>query len=1008
MRHYTTPTRRVESRKIRKSAVQKGIHLHNGFWYPSGSIAQEALGPPVHCGGVAKVEDSSRERPVEPGAADADAGFKTRLIPHQARTPVAPDVPAGDSGSAPPGADPLADYAIRGKIGSGGMGVVFLAVDRRLGRFVAIKRLKLEFRDEPSIRRRFLREGRTAAALNNVHIAHIYSIGEDADGPFIVMEYVESGLPKTEAGAPAPPQTFEQYVAQNGPFKLEESLAFMLKLGHAIEAAHGAGVIHRDLKSANILMDASGEPKIVDFGLARFTRPDAVTSLTVAGDKFVSLGYGAPEQESDATLSDERADVYGLGALLYFALTGKNPRFFREEDLPASVRPVVCKALATDRDARYQSVVGFDAALLALLAESKTEKPTVRTTWRCKWCDTVNPLATRFCGECGWDGREQCRECAADQQFGTQFCGVCGANAREYESVSALLRKIRLAIDSRQYEWAYNYASQPMTFEPVGPGGRHILDEIQSLGASARKRFQRREQLRGIIASEMAAENFERAQRFIQEYRDLSTAADAYAGELAAIPGLMHKRDLLRVAKAFAMKDWELGERLLETMSPVDEAMRDERDRLGRQCAHHRRNVFALRAGAAATAAFAAYLLLLPMAVRLEVPGARFVWKPAFLAAETGAVGRAMARYASWWGVADLGAFFANPPPQLAAAAPSASALSPLDALRKDYDLQMLAVQRELAEIERGWGDEYARALEDLREQNRAAGYYENWKLVDDEMVRFAAERTIAENGRPAPVVLAALRDSFRALRDQRRTEVFRRQVAVTRAYIADLDRQVRELTKDGKMQEADRFNEVLKAFRNDAAYLEAERWLADSDARNPEGTLPEYILPGADSAAIQELKGRYEAQRRKADEDLAGAIAKWGSDYAQALATLRDQRQRDGDFLGLQAAAAEIGRFELDRVIPDAAPGAESQPLEQFRERFRKTRAAIEDNHATAIAAAAEAYDQALADQASRQTKEGKIDAAAATMAERRRVERLPEVLTARERLTARKQKSR
>ncbi|MGI5868038.1 MAG: serine/threonine-protein kinase [Kiritimatiellia bacterium] len=607
--------------------------------------------------------------------------FKTRLIPEQARAPVAPDVPAPGFGANPQGGGALDNYAIRGKIGSGGMGVVYLATDRRLGRYVAIKRLKPEFRRDLSIRRRFLREGKAAAALGNVHIAHIYSIGEDADGPYIVMEYVESALPRTDVRGPAPPQALEQYIKQNGPFKLEEALNFLLKIGRAIEGAHAVGVIHRDLKSSNILMDATGEPKIVDFGLARFTRDDAVSSLTVAGDKFVSLGYGAPEQEFDATLSDERADVYGLGALLYFCLTGKNPRFFREEDLPEIVRPVVCKALATDRDARYQSVVSFDAALLALLAESKMERPTIKTTWRCKWCDTVNPLATRFCGECGWDGREQCRECAADQQVGIQFCGVCGANAREYEGVMNLLRKIRLAIESRQYEWAYNYASQPLTFEPVGPNGRHFLDEIQSLGSMAQKRAQRRDQLREIIVDEMEAANYERAQRFILEFRELSPAPDAYAEDLASIPKLMHKRDLSRIEKAIAMKDWGLGERLLQSMTYTGEAFGTERARLSRLFKHHKRNVFALKAGGIGLALLTIYLLFLPMMVRLNLPGTRVFWRPAHWMAEGALLDRTMAKYASWWGVDDLGAYFLGSPSTVPNPQPQPSLSSSPDSL---------------------------------------------------------------------------------------------------------------------------------------------------------------------------------------------------------------------------------------------------------------------------------------------------------------------------------------
>lgn len=578
-----------------------------------------------------------------------EVGFETQIIPQQARRHVAPVAPSQFQGADKAG--DLGNYSLRAKIGAGGMGVVYLAVDKRLGRYVAIKRLKKDLRSDNSIRRRFLHEAKAAAALNNVHIVHIYSIGEDADGPYIVMEYVEGALPKTDSDAPCPPQTLEQYVDSNGPFSIEDGAVFLLKIGHAIEAAHAAGVIHRDLKPSNVLMDSAGEPKIVDFGLARLTLPGASTDLTVPGDKFISIGYGAPEQETDAAVSDERADVYGLGAIFYFILTGKNPRYFREEDLPVSVRPLVCKALETDRDERFQSVAGFNAALKSMLAESKTERPTVKTTWRCKWCDTINPLSKRFCGECGWDGREQCRECGADQQVGIQFCGVCGANARDYENAIAALRKLKGAVESRQYDWAINYASQPLAFEPVGPNGREMLEEFRTLGANAQNRLRRRDQLSEIIGIEMSAENFERAKRFIEEYRTLSPTKDAFEEELESIPDKTRNRDCLRIAKAFASKDWQLGERLLVTLNDPGGKREAAVSSLWRTLRRHKRHIFSIRLVVAVIAIFLLYLMLLPPIIQLGIPGKSFAKSFSARVLNKPRAGALLLKYAGLWGM---------------------------------------------------------------------------------------------------------------------------------------------------------------------------------------------------------------------------------------------------------------------------------------------------------------------------------------------------------------------
>ena len=481
-------------------------------------------------------------------------------------------VPGAEPAYEEPQNDKLFDqYTIYSKIGNGGMGVVYLGRDRRLGRFVAIKRLNHQAQSIPSLRQRFLHEARAVATLSHVHIVHIYALGEDEDGPFIVMEYVagpDETMVKREAGAgglvqPNAPLTLDQFVARHGQLSAEEAVDLLLKIGRAVAYAHASGVIHRDLKPSNVLLDKSNEPKIVDFGLARLMRKEE-SKLTVPGEKLLSLGYGAPEQESDASLSDERADVYGLGALLYFTITGQNPRYFREQDVPVPLRDVVVKALATDREQRWPSAAAFNEALHHIQNKTRVETPTVKTTWRCKWCDAVNPLSVKFCAECGWDGSEACPECGAETFVGVQYCGNCGADARAYEGVLQLLKKMRESADQQRFERVITSAGRVHGFEPAGPSGRRILKEVAELRDLAEMNIRRREQLKEQIPIEIRAENFERATAFIAQYRELSEDKRSFEAEEQQMPELTLRRDLLRARKALRNREWRSATRICD------------------------------------------------------------------------------------------------------------------------------------------------------------------------------------------------------------------------------------------------------------------------------------------------------------------------------------------------------------------------------------------------------------------------------------------------------------
>ena len=455
-------------------------------------------------------------------------------------------------------------YEIVDKIGDGGMGVVYLARDRRLGRCVAIKRLNASCLSNDVMKDRFFQEARAVASLNHIHIVHIYSLGADKDGPFIVMEYVAGPKAAMHENLPAPAYTLADRVHREGPLALDSALNLMVKLCRAIEYAHGCSVIHRDLKPTNILLDESREPKIVDFGLARVGQL-SVDPLTLPGEKMLSLGYGAPEQEADASLADERADVYGLGALLYFCITGKNPRYFRPNDLPEVLRMSIVKALETDRDQRWDAVKAFRMALMLIQSPEQTTLSTAKTTWHCKWCDTVNPVVIQFCGKCGWDGGVLCAECGSESRSGIQYCGVCGGDAKAYETAQRVLEAMQQHMEQREFSLVSQTEHHMAGFRPQGVNGREIIDRAHELADEAETAFRRRSALHSEIQREMDAQNYEQVRKHIAEYNALAFD-DAFADTLVTLDGLQYTRDLSRLGGAVEGAHWLYAMRLAEEL----------------------------------------------------------------------------------------------------------------------------------------------------------------------------------------------------------------------------------------------------------------------------------------------------------------------------------------------------------------------------------------------------------------------------------------------------------
>jgi eukaryotic-like serine/threonine-protein kinase len=269
-------------------------------------------------------------------------------------------------------------YKIIQLIGGGGMSNVYLAHDIILNRDVAIKILRYDFTNEEEFHRRFQREALSATSLTNPNIVSIYDVGEDEDMHYIVMEYIKG-------------KTLKQYIQEFSPLSAARSVHIMKQLTSAIAHAHEHGIIHRDIKPQNILMDEEGNVKITDFGIATSL---GATSYTQTNSVIGTVHYLSPEQARGG-LATMKSDVYSLGIVFYELLTGELPfsgesavsialkhlqsetPSVREFDasIPQSIENIVLKATAKDTNHRYGSAEEMHADLESSLSVHRINEP---------------------------------------------------------------------------------------------------------------------------------------------------------------------------------------------------------------------------------------------------------------------------------------------------------------------------------------------------------------------------------------------------------------------------------------------------------------------------------------------------------------------------------------------------------------------------------------------------------------------------------------------------------
>ena len=251
-------------------------------------------------------------------------------------------------------------FVVTAPLGDGGTAGVYLAWDHALQRWVAVKVLLNKHLRDDEMRRRFRAEAATMARLSHPNIVALVHHDMDASPPYLVMELARCG-------------SVMGWIKDNGPMPAPLAVDVLLQVCEALGVAHAQGIVHRDVKPHNFLMDDHGHCKLTDFGIAWV---DDATSLTATGSQIGTFSFMAPEQRSNAKGVDSRADIYALGASLYAMLAARtSAELFIAEDEPAilepippAFHPVVIRACAYRPDDRYATMAELQAALLTALA----------------------------------------------------------------------------------------------------------------------------------------------------------------------------------------------------------------------------------------------------------------------------------------------------------------------------------------------------------------------------------------------------------------------------------------------------------------------------------------------------------------------------------------------------------------------------------------------------------------------------------------------------------------
>ncbi len=381
----------------------------------------------------------------------------------------------------------VGNYVILDKLGQGGMGKVFKARHRPSGRVGALKMLPPSFARDRSAVLRFRREVETAGLVKHPNLVATFDANEDRGVQFMVMDYVEG-------------HDLDHFVREHGPMQLNQAIECLIQAACGLEAAHAKGIIHRDIKPGNLMLDHAGSVRVLDLGLARVV--DAVnpfsktegSRLTESGVYMGTIDYMAPEQAQDSHRVDHRADIYSLGCTLYYLLTGQEP--FWGETVLNRLMAHMGQPAPSLRILRPDVPPGLDAAYLKMMAKRPEDRPGSmnEVVALLEASKTAPDLKTG-------SGRPGPRSKPELMVFNEQPLKRAGP-ARTKADPSVFARP------EQDVDWVYNPdldlsdlvtdfrpASQPTSFVPAGGA---VSDEIQPL-SRARPPRRRRPRIQGLV-----------------------------------------------------------------------------------------------------------------------------------------------------------------------------------------------------------------------------------------------------------------------------------------------------------------------------------------------------------------------------------------------------------------------------------------------------------------------------------------------------------------------------
>lgn len=402
-------------------------------------------------------------------------------------------------------------YDVMDVLGRGGMGVVYKAMDPKIGRLVAIKMMTVGFTENPDLLKRFYREAQSTGTLQHPNIVIVYELGDQDGNPYLVMEYLEG-------------ESLDRIISARRQLTLVQRLDIIIQVCNALNYAHSRGVVHRDIKPANVVVLKDGSVKIVDFGIARI----GGDALTKTGQVVGTINYMSPEQ-LQAQVVDGRSDIWAAGVVAFQLLTFTLPfeapettavllKILNEDppslssylaDCPAELEQAVCQALAKDREERYQTAEDFSFDLQRV-REKLCRAQVDQYLEQAQACVSRSELAK---------GKELLLEVLkvdtqnlAAKQLLQQVQHLMQKQQRG-EQVRQLHDMARTAIEQKQFHDAAGYLDQALAVDKTNADLRNLREWVQQ----ARERQKKLEEMLQQAESAQQADDLDHAQAVMAE-----------------------------------------------------------------------------------------------------------------------------------------------------------------------------------------------------------------------------------------------------------------------------------------------------------------------------------------------------------------------------------------------------------------------------------------------------------------------------------------------------------